>query len=342
MLNFGIETLGTMQQRSGNWMWPNEAPEAPKTVWCKEASQNFACTVSKDQADVYAGSDAKVKGTGIWGRIGGSTASFDPQTGSAFDQDSWFLQAGIDGLVHETENGAVIAGIYGTYGHSSVDVGVTPDPVTLAGRSGSIDMDGYGVGGHLSWLGDTGFYADGVAQATWYDSDLSTSDLGELTSGNSAFGYALSLETGKRFVVKDGWAFVPQAQLIYSAVDFDSFTDSYGTTVSTGDGASLLGRAGLRVENLSSWKASDGTSRHFQGYGIANLSYEFLDGTSVDVSGTELTQDGQSLWGEIGLGGTYTLKERVSLYGEGSYSTSLEDFGDSNLWKGNAGVRFTW
>nr|WP_309082870.1 autotransporter outer membrane beta-barrel domain-containing protein [Chelativorans sp.] len=60
---------------------------------------------------------------------------------------------------------------------------------------GSIDGSGYGAGGTLTWYADNGFYVDGQAQVTWFDSDLESSTAGlVLEDGNEGVGYALSLE----------------------------------------------------------------------------------------------------------------------------------------------------
>lgn len=45
--------------------------------------------------------------------------------------------------------------------------------------------------------------------------------------------------------------------------------------------------------------------------GIANLYYEFLDSTSVDVSGTRFANSGDRLWGSIGTGGTFSEPRRL-------------------------------
>lgn len=95
----------------------------------------------------------------------------------------------------------------------------------------------------------------------------------------------------------------------------------------------------MRLENLSRNVAN---GQRLQGYGIANLTYDFLNGTSVNVGYTPLTQDAEKLWGEVGLGGTWAFNDRFSLYGEGLYSTALSDFGDSYTVRGTVGLRYTW
>lgn len=330
LLRFGQTTIGTLQQRTGNRLWADDVPVASGLVTKAPAKA--------------VGSGTDVVGGGVWGRVLGLTGSISATgTGVGYDQNLWFAQAGVDGVLHEDRNGALVLGIMGTYGTGSVDVAVSPHPTLLLPRQGTIDTTAYGIGGSLTWIGTDGFYVDGVGQATWYDSDLSATGFPALVDGNKGFGYALSLETGRRFALSGGWTVVPQAQLIYSSVSFDDFfylnPNGSSAGVSGGGGDSLLGRAGVRLENLSRNVAN---GQRLQGYGIANLTYEFLNGTSVNVGYTPLTQDAEKLWGEVGLGGTWAFNDRFSLYGEGLYSTALSDFGDSYTVRGTVGLRYTW
>lgn len=114
---------------------------------------------------------------------------------------------------------------------------------------GSIDTDGYGFGGTLTWLAQNGFYVDGQVQVTWYETDIGSDMLGRsLANDNDGFGYSLSLETGKRIALDGNWSVTPQAQLAYSNVDFDSVTDPFGARVSMDRSESLKGRvAGLQL-----------------------------------------------------------------------------------------------
>ncbi|MDI4658331.1 autotransporter outer membrane beta-barrel domain-containing protein [Xanthobacter autotrophicus] len=331
LLKFGQLTIGTLQQRTGNRLWLEEMPASSGLV-----SKAPVKAVAQAQG-------ADVVGGGVWGRILGLIGSISAKDGVGYDQDLWFAQAGVDGVLHEDRNGALVLGIMGTYGAQSVDVGVSPHPILLVPRQGKIDTSAYGLGGSLTWIGTDGLYVDGVSQMTWYDSDLSASGFPALANGNKGLGYALSFETGRCFALSGGWTVVPQAQLIYSSVSFDDFfyfnPNGSAVGVSGGGGESLLGRAGVRLENLSR-NAANG--RRLQGYGIVNLTYEFLNGASVNVGYTPQTQDIERLWGEVGLGGTWALNDRFSLYGEGLYSTALNDFGDSYTVRGTLGLRYTW
>jgi len=135
----------------------------------------------------------------------------------------------------------------------------------------------------------------------------------------------------------------PQAQLVYSNVDFDSFRDVFDASVSLDRGESLQGRLGVAVERQHSWYNENGLVNRTQFYGIGNLYYEFLNGTRIDVAGTSFANSNERLWGGVGIGGSYNWDgDKYSIYGEGSVNTSLAEFGDSYSYKGNIGFRVKW
>jgi fibronectin-binding autotransporter adhesin len=161
-----------------------------------------------------------------------------------------------------------------------------------------------------------------------------------LVESNNGFGYAFSAESGKRISIDQSWSVTPQAQLTYSNVNFDSFNDAFNARVSLDRGESLQGRIGLSVERQNSWYNANGLIDRTYLYGIANLYYEFLEGTKVDVSGTSFASQNERLWGGIGLGGSYNWNsDKYSIYGEGSINTSLQSFADSYSYKGTLGFR---
>lgn len=335
----GLNGLPTMQQRVGNRYWTESA--APTEVFCKDPTQNFRCKVTPEQASYYMDGRPFIETNGIWTRIEGLHGDIKPDrttTGTEYDTNFWQLQAGLDGLLYEGKNGGtLIGGVNLRYGRASSDM-------TSIYGDGGIDTDGYGFGGALTWLAQNGFYVDGQASVTWYDSDL-TSDTARrnLVDGNSGFGYALSVETGKKIDLHDDWTLTPQAQLVYSNVRFDDFTDPFGAQVSSGSNDSLRGRLGVSADNDKSWKDEDGKTKRSHLYGIANLYYEFLDGSKVDVSGTKFESQPERLWGGVGVGGSYNWNDdKYSVYAEISANTSLADFGDSYSVNGTAGIRIKW
>ena len=105
------------------------------------------------------------------------------------------------------------------------------------------------------------------------------------------------------------------------------------------DGDSLLGRAGLALNHQRTWNDATGIVRS-DVYGIANLRYEFLNGTNVDVAGIGFANAQDRLWGSIGGGGTYSWANgRYAVFGEVSYNASLDNSSDNRNYKGTGGFR---
>ena len=326
-----LNSLPTLQQRVGNRYWSNAG-----NIMIEQGAD-----VIGTPAVPAAEAGSFTERNGIWGRIEGQHLKSKPAvttSGTQYDADIFKMQAGLDGVLTETDNGLLIGGITVHYGHASAD---TRSEHGL----GKISTDGYGFGGTLTWYGSNGFYVDTQAQATWYDSDLSTrgGSAVSLVDGNNGFGYALSAETGKRITLNDRWSVTPQAQLVYSNVDFDNFTDQYSGAVSLHKGDSLQGRIGISADYQNSWYNDKGMINRSYVYGIANLYYEFLDGSAVDVSSVRFASRNDRFWGGIGLGGSYNWdNDKYSIYGEGSVNTSLNNFGDSYAYKGTIGLRVKW
>ncbi|WP_455710443.1 autotransporter family protein [Rhizobium ruizarguesonis] len=308
-----LNQFGTVRQRTGGWMLDGDR--------------------SADQ-------DANAAATGIWTRVDGTHSHFEPEsstTGTDYEVSSWTLQAGVDGMLRESGAGTLIGGISFHMNTASADIS------SRFGK-GDIDTTGYGFDGTLTWYGKSGFYVDTQAAVTWYDSDLRSSTLQtSLADGNDGLGYGFSVEAGQKIALTSQWSLTPQAQLAYSSVRFDSFIDAFGADVSLDDGDSLTGRLGISADFDSDWKDASGKTSHSTLYGIANLYYDFLDGSNVDVSRTSVVSENQALWGGLGLGGSLSwADERYAAHGEAFASTSLTDFGDSNNIGAKIGFGVRW
>jgi len=305
---------------------------------------NGLSTLQQRVGDRYwsdSGKATSAKGPdNIWLRTEGMHASIEPDkstTVDSYDYNLFKLEGGLDGELYQDKGGRLIGGL-------TVHYGTVSGNIDSRYGNGDIDTTGFGLGATLTWYGDNGLYVDAQSQLTWYDSDLK-SDLvdGAMESGNSGFGYALSLEAGRRFAASGPWSITPQAQLIYSSVDFDTFNDRFSARVSFDDGDSLIGRLGVALDREESVQRADGRTALAKVYGIANLYGEFLDGTAVDVSGTGFETRNDPVWAGLTLGGSYTWNdERYSLYGEVAAKSSLKDFGDSYAVSGTAGLRVKW
>src|SRR5690606_15334337 len=206
---------------------------------------------------------AAVDDKGVWARIEGAHNRHEPRTvtGGKQDINTFIMQAGVDGQFYESDSGKLIAGITGQYGHAKGDV-------SSFHGDGAISTDGWSLGATATWYGNSGFYVDGQAQVTWFDSDLTswTANQG-LADGRKATGYALSIEAGQRIAIDQNWSLTPQAQLMYSSINADSFRDAWDSRVSLHDGDSLIGRLGLAANYANSWKGEDGLMVNTTVYG---------------------------------------------------------------------------
>ena len=313
----GMNDLTTLQQRVGNRSWTGNAQ-------VEEGGPARSTMIEKNA---------------LWTRIDGAHGYVKPNastSSSSIGTDAWTLHTGVDGVVVDNDKGKLIAGISAHYGESAASI-------SSRYGTGNIDVKGYGLGTSLTWYGMNGAYIDAQGAFSWYDSSLSSDALGSLIKNNRGTGYALSLETGQRIALNNGWTTTPQAQLTYSAVSFDRFTGPNAELVSLSNGDSLKARLGLTLDRETTWVAANGSTSRSHVYGIGNLYYEFLDGTDVDVSGTRLNQSQERLTGGLGLGGSYNWNnDKYSLYGEALMKGSMSNSQTNYAVNGKIGLRASW
>lgn len=306
-----LNTLPTLQQRVGNRFW--------RTTEQPAAGQDFEG----------------------WIRILGSTMSMNPAqsaTKSSRDIDLWKLQTGVEVVAKRQPDGSMlVAGVNLSHGNASADV------ESLYGR-GKIDTTGTGVGASLTWYDASGFYVDGQLQVMWFDSDISSRTIGrDEVKGNNGNGVAISAETGYRFDIGKGLSLTPQAQMIRSRVNFDSFTDPFGAKVRLDDGDSLIGRFGVSLDYEPERSGANGAAAQTHVYAIANLYNEFLNGTNVNVAGVSFRSRDERLWAELGVGGTYQWnKRRYGVYGNLSVAGATKNMSDNHSVGGMIGFRVQW
>lgn len=306
-----LNTLPTLQQRVGNRFWRTDGQPAAE--------------------DKFGG----------WARIQGATSSTRPAqsaTKSSRDIDLWKLQTGIDVVANRQPDGSMlVAGVNLSHGNASADI------ASPYGR-GKIDTTGTGVGASLTWYGASGFYVDGQLQAMWFDSDISSRTIGrDEVKGNNGNGVAISVETGYRHDIGTGFSLTPQAQLIRSRVDFDSFTDPFGAKVRLDDGDSLIGRLGVSLDYEPERSVAQGAAGQTHVYAIANLYNEFMNGTNVNVAGVSFRSRDERLWAELGVGGTYQWnKGRYGVYGNLSVAGATNNMSDNHAVGGMIGFRVQW
>uniref|UniRef100_UPI0026019600 autotransporter outer membrane beta-barrel domain-containing protein n=1 Tax=uncultured Erythrobacter sp. TaxID=263913 RepID=UPI0026019600 len=270
---------------------------------------------------------------GIWIRAHGDQLDITASTGTAIDRSSWGLQAGIDLEVDENDDGTMVLGLTAQY--------ATQDASARNSLGfGNIDSEAYGVGLTATWYGDSGTYFDIQGQANWISSDFFSSLAGELAQDETTRAYAASLEVGRRFETSQNGTLVPQAQLVWGNLDGASFVDNANNTVDLGNQSSLEGRIGIAYEFENNDEASGDREKY---YVIGNVLHRFSDDNSAEVLGVSLDSSLPSTWAEVGVGGSLTVDENKTFYGEASYRTSLDGgFGDNRGLSFTTGFRLQW
>ncbi len=269
-----------------------------------------------------------------WGRVSGSAARANSQTttGGQYNADTWQVQAGIDRPLYGDEHGDLIGALYARYGNAT---GIVSSPH----GNGEINPNAYGVGGTLTWYGQQGFYADLQASLTWYESTLrSATAKTTLASGTNALGYAIGMEAGQKLALDEYWSVTPQAQIVYSGVNTNAFTDAFGASVGGTENSDLTIRVGLSADYQTEWQDNQSQTSRLHAYSIADLYYRSSPATAVDVSGVTFTSEQSQFWAGLGFGGTYSwANDKYALHGQGRVSTSL-DGADNYILSGTAGL----
>ncbi|MFQ0815642.1 hypothetical protein AVM02_09020 [Brucella anthropi] len=286
----------------------------------------------------------------FWSKVSGSygrLAPSDSSTGNTANVDTWTFTAGVDNQLYENEAGRFIGGVWFEYGRINTRV-------SSPYGDGEIKANGYGGGVSLTWYGDNGFYVDGQGKFTWYKNDMD-SDLIERTiaDGAKGFGYAVSLETGKRIAINEHWSWTPQAQLAWSSLRMDDLTDVFNVTSNFGRQNDLIARLGISANHANSWQGADGYTRRTSFYTGANLYQSLVQDDSnvaISVSGrpdwvSAIVDPGTTgkTWLGIGAGGTYSWHEdKYSIFGNINAASSTRKFGDSYTLSGNVGFSVKW
>ena len=280
--------------------------------------------------------DRQQAADGAWIRAEGSMERLGAERSTSATESrtqTWKVQMGVDRVLASDATGdALIGAVTAHYGEANANA------ASVYG-AGGVDGRGYGLGATLTWYGANGWYVDGQAQFSRFESDLSSVVLGDLVEGNTGYGQIFGLEGGRAYDLGGGITLTPQAQAVYSRVTFDRFVDPSEAIVAIGDNRSLDTRVGAALDYVKAWsgQGQGGVSRF---YAVANLHYEWLDGVTTTVSGASFGAEGRPLWGEAGLGASHDWADgRYVLFGEVSAATAFDHFGDDRRIKGAVGFR---
>lgn len=321
-----LNKLPTLEQRIGHRPWLND-------------KNGYETGYDRGKTEIYPNN--------VWMRVEGMKGYYEPHLDSNKGSTSSYrlrfsrVNVGVDMPIYENADGSrLLAGINGNMSRAWSDID------SIHG-SGDITTTGYGLGATLTWYNHNGFYTDAQAWHNWFKSDIDsntiTTDLDQV-KGNHAKGYALSLEVGRIFDLNQHWSLTPQAQIAYSRVNFDSFTDLQNSMIiNEKDYIGLEGRLGLALNYEKSHLDSSGKMRRNKLYILGNIHQEFKGDSTVSISGVDYESKMNNTWVSVGVGGSHNWdNDRFSIYGELSLASSTKKFGEEYELAGEIGLRIAF
>ena len=248
---------------------------------------------------------------------------------AGFDQSYAGIQAGVDKKT-QWHSGNFYKGIFMGYTQGSQDYH----------ELGDSNIKAKSVGAYGTFIGNNGFYVDGVLKFNWQDQQFNAVD----TAGNGVLGKSnttgtsVSLETGRRVFLdhKSGKGFYiePQAQIIWGSQSGDTFTASNGLQVKESGYDSLIGRVGL----LAGYEVKGGKNP-INVYAKASYNHEFSGNYGATMNGAWINGSMGDSWWTYGVGITAQVNKKHNIYAD-IERASGGDF--TQNWKVNAGYRFQW
>ncbi|QWT21136.1 autotransporter outer membrane beta-barrel domain-containing protein [Bacillus sp. NP157] len=253
--------------------------------------------------------------------------------GYDYDVETRAVQVGVNLFALDADRSTLRAGVAYTHGTTRLD------PKAADGYS-HVKLDSNSIAMFVTWQHVSGFYVDLIASGDRHAGDIDT--LRERgTARVRGSGWEGSVEAGYPFRFDGGWELEPQLQLVRQhvalrdQVDVDAVTTHYEPLEQT------VGRAGLRFDRT--WTTAAGS--RFTPYARANYIKGWGGVSKVDVGaeGFDVSQQfaggkfGQMV--ELGLGGTWAWRNKVSIYGEGDWQNSVGSAG-ARGWSANVGLRW--
>lgn len=246
--------------------------------------------------------------TGFWLRsYGGKLNSFSGQGARGFDMPYVGTQGGIDGKVELTNADLIVGGV----------VGLTRGNPNYDGGKGT--LKNYHAGVYATYYHDNGIYVDGLAKYNNTRNHFSVNDTaGTRVKGTGRTqGYAVSLETGKRFMLsqqKQGAYIEPQTQITQGYQNSDRVRASNGLKVTLKDYNSTQGRVGVNLGYQTMGKAP--VNIYLKG----NFTREMNGSTAYKLNNSKHKYSFKSNWKSGGIGGSINLNGNHNVYADVEYA----------------------
>jgi autotransporter family porin len=249
------------------------------------------------------------------------------------DGTIWGVQAGLDILRHESENGHKdTVGLF--YGFASLDADIRGQALGWNNlKTGKIDTDTHSAGVYWTHIGPENWYIDTVVMGSWFDGTArSNRGVGIDVTGD---GVTASLEGGYPFALGENWVLEPQAQIIWQHISLDDQEDNFsGIAFDAGDG--WTGRIGARLQG--NYQTGSGL---FQPYLKANIWQSFRSRDTVKFDGDSITTEGETTSLELGGGIVHSFNRSVSAFAVADYTFDI-DGSKREAFEGNIGLKISW
>lgn len=200
--------------------------------------------------------------------------------------------------------------------------------------SGKIDTRAYSAGLQWTHVWASQGYLDVVGQYTWLKTD--THAFTQVDARIDADVVSASVEVGYPWRIGARWQLEPQAQLIWSRVQADDFSDLLGD-VRYEDASSVTWRAGARLVG----DFDDTRGSHYRPFLRLNVIHTpdgddraWFDDIAV------ANARGATAW-QLGVGLSAGLSDSAQLYTTVDYTADL-DGGRQRILTGRLGVRWAW
>ncbi|WP_158621272.1 autotransporter outer membrane beta-barrel domain-containing protein [Dyella dinghuensis] len=317
----GIVTLGTMDQRIGDSAWlassTGDTDHGP-SAW----GRLFATNIDNSYR-AFAAPQAN-------GNLYGFQTGVDVWQGQLFPES-------IDRF-----------GGYVSYGEADINVRglVTNAEATnyAMQHTGTLTLRATSAGAYWTHYGISGWYLDGVVQASTYNGAATTQDARLNTNGvgfvgSLEFGYPIALpQLGASFALE------PQVQAIWQHTSFSPNNDGVGD-VALGSTHGSTGRIGVRGK----WQLTNSNGQLWEPYAAVNFWRDW-GGRSTTVFGDSSSSAStapllpQANRAELAGGVTGKLLARLSVYSSLGYEHELGTSTNARRegFNADAGLRYTW
>lgn len=263
---------------------------------------------------------------GGWLRSYGSKHNVSGGSEFAYSQRQQGISFGAD-VPLPTSNGQWLVGVMGGYSNSTLDL--------KADSSGKVDS--FHIGAYSTWLADNGFYVDALLKANRLQNrtDVIMRD-GQKSKGRyTQHGVGASVEVGKRIALGEDSFVAPYAQLSGLWITAGDYSLDNGLHAQGNNADSLVSKVGAQVGRR--FPLANGGS--IQPHVKVAVAHEFANHNQVNVNGNRFENDLSGTRGELGLGVSAQIGDRLQVHADFDY---MQGKNIEQPWGASVGVRYNF